>query len=397
MQTFDFDRLIERRATNSYKWDQSETLFGDKDILPLWVADMDFQSPPAVVAALTDRAAHGVYGYTIRPQSYFQAIVDWLKTRHQWDVPQAWLATCPGVVTALSMLIQQFTAADDAIVVQTPVYYPFFDVVRMNGRTLIENPLLIEDGIYKIDFHLLEQQFASGVKMMLLCSPHNPGGRVWSVDELHELGRLCLKYGVLVVSDEIHCDLVMPGHRHVPLASLSPELAQCTITCIAPSKTFNMPGISTSTVIIPNEQLRRRYTFALKTLSLHLESYFAVTALEKAYTEGAPWLDAMLAYVADNLTYLEHFFVEHLPQLKVMRPQATYLVWIDYRALGLTTAEMKELMFKQAKVAFSDGTAFGGEGYIRINIACPRAILQEGLARFQRALAPVMASLPRTT
>lgn len=386
MQSFDFDRIIDRRGTNSYKWDQSETLFGDKDILPLWVADMDFQSPPAVVAALSARAAHGIYGYTIRPQAYFDAIVGWLQRRHQWEVPHAWLATCPGVVTALSLFIQQFTAPEDTIVIQTPVYYPFFDVVRMNGRTLLENPLLLEDGEYRMDFAALEQQFAGGVKMMLLCSPHNPGGRVWTVAELTELGRLCLKYNVLVVSDEIHCDLVLPGYAHVPLASLSPELAQCTVTCIAPSKTFNMPGISTSTIIIPNDQIRRKYNYALKTLSLHLESYFAVTALTTAYNEGEVWLDAMLQYVADNLTYLEQFFRDRLPSLKVMRPQATYLVWIDYRPLGLTTAQMKDIMFKQAKVAFSDGTVFGGEGYIRINIACPRAILQEGLERFRQAL-----------
>jgi cystathionine beta-lyase len=384
--SFDFDQIIDRFGTNSYKWDQSEALFGDKDILPLWVADMDFQSPPAVVEALTQRAAHGVYGYTIRPQSYFDAILNWLQRRHQWSVPQEWLATCPGVVTALSLLIQTLTKPSEQILIQTPVYYPFFDVVQLNERTLIENPLILEDGIYRMDFEHLEQQFASGVKLMLLCSPHNPGGRVWEMEELSRLGELCLKYKVWIVSDEIHFDLVMPGHKHVPIATLSEALAQCTITCIAPSKTFNMPGISTSTLIIPNSTVRRNYVKALKTLSLHLESYFAVTALEKAYTEGEAWLDGAISYIHENYLYLEQFFAAHLPQFKVMKPQATYLVWIDYRGMDMSAAEMKDLMFNKAKVAFSDGTVFGGEGFLRINIACPRAILTEGLQRFHQAV-----------
>lgn len=387
-ERFDFDRIIDRRGTNSYKWDQSQALFGDPDILPLWVADMDFQSPPEVVEALAERAAHGVYGYTIRPQSYFDAIMNWLEKRHGWRVPQEWLATCPGVVTALSLLIQTLTEPGDKILIQTPVYYPFFDVVQLNERTLVENPLLLEGGIYRMDFDHLEAQLAAGVKLILLCSPHNPGGRVWEAAELNRLGELCLKYNVWIVSDEIHFDLVLPGYKHVPIASLSEALAERTITCIAPSKTFNMPGISTSTLIIPNSIVRRRYVKALKTLSLHLESYFAVTALEKAYTEGGEWLDAARDYIQGNLDYLWSFFADRLPQFKVMRPQATYLVWIDFRELGLSSAKMKDIMFKEAKVAFSDGTVFGGEGFLRINIACPRAILEEGLRRFAQAMEP---------
>ncbi len=386
MQTFDFDRLHDRRGTNSYKWDQSEALFGDKDILPLWVADMDFQSPPEVVKALTERAQHGVYGYTIRPQSYFDSLLEWLKRRHQWEVPQDWLATSPGVVTALSLLIHTLTDKGDAIVIQTPVYYPFFDVIQLNERMLVENPLIIENGLYRMDFELLERQFAAGAKMLLLCSPHNPGGRVWEQEELIRLGELCLKYRVWIVSDEIHFDLVLPGHKHIPIASLSSELAQQTITCIAPSKTFNMPGISTSTLIIPDERVRRNYVRALKTLSLHLESYFACTAFEVAYRHGDAWLDSALQYIQDNIRYLEHFFIEHFPQFKVMSPQATYLVWIDYRDTQLSAAQMKDIMFKQAKVAFSDGTVFGGEGFLRINVACPRSILAEALERFRHAI-----------
>lgn len=386
MQQFDFDRVIERRGTSSYKWDQSLALFGDADVLPLWVADMDFMSPPAVVEALQARAAHGVYGYTIRQQPYFDAILGWLKNRHDWDVPQSWLATSPGVVTALALLIQTLTDEKDQIVIQTPVYYPFFDMIQLNGRKLIENPLRLEDGIYRMDFELLEQQFAAGAKMILFCSPHNPGGRVWSVEELTQLGELCVKYNVWLVSDEIHFDLVFSGHKHIPIASLSDDIAQKTITCIAPSKTFNMPGISTSTLIIANDQVRRKYVHSLKALSLHLESYFAAVALEKAYTEGAEWLDAVVQYIESNIDYLMQFFAEKMPNLTVMKPQATYLVWIDVRSLGMTSTELKDMMFKQAKVAFNEGSMYGGDGFLRINVACPRAILEEGLNRFYAAL-----------
>lgn len=384
---YDFDKVIDRRHTASLKWDAVEKRFGSSDILPLWVADMDFPSPPEVVAALTERAKHGMYGYTIRPQSFYDAILGWLKRRHQWDVRQEWLAFAPGVVTALSVLVSILTEPGERVLIQPPVYYPFFDVVRQNGRELVEQPLVLRDGRYVMDWDDLERKLASGVKLMLLCSPHNPGGRVWSREELQTLGELCRKYQVKVVSDEIHADLVYPGHRHIPLASLSPELAQNTVTCLSPSKTFNLAGIKTAVVVIPHPQLRRKYQERMHLLSLHEENCFAVTALQAAYTQGEGWLEELLAYLQGNLAFLQEFADRHLPGMRVMQPEGTYLVWLDCRSLGMDPQRLKEWMYEEAKVALNEGSMFGqnGRGFLRLNIACPRTLLREGLERMRRA------------
>jgi len=387
--SYDFNRRIDRRHTRSYKWDQSEKLFGRPDILPLWVADMDFASPPAVRAALEKRAALGLYGYSIHPDSYFEAIIGWYRRRHGWTLERSWICDAPSVVTSLSIAVELFSEPGSKVVLQSPVYYPFYDVIRNNGRIVAKNPLLIQDGRFAMDYAQLESLFKEGAKLLLLCNPHNPGGRIWDKEELLRLGELCLKYGVTVVSDEIHCDLALPGHKHIPFASLSPELANITLTCLAATKTFNLPGLQTSFVVASNPNMRRRFDARIKTLALHMASHFAQDAVEAAYTEGEAWLDEMLDYVAGNLDYAIGYLAEHLPEVKPMRPDGTYLLWLDCRGLQLDVRGLKDLMYNKAGVAFNEGSIFGeeGEGWLRINLACPRAVVEEALERFCRAAA----------
>jgi len=385
---YDFDRRIDRTGTASYKWDQSERLFGRSDILPLWVADMDFEPPQEVVEAIKRRAEHGIYGYTVRTQGYYDAIIGWLSRRHQWRIEQEWLSSSPGVVPALSLMVQTFTEPGDGVILQSPVYYPFYDVILMNGRKVVNNPLLLKEGRYEIDFELLEEQAAGGAKMLLLCSPHNPGGRVWTREELERIAEICEKHGLLVVADEIHHDLVFSGHKHVPYASLSEACAQHSVTCIAPSKTFNLAGLQAAAVIIPNADIRRKYNAALKTLSIHMESYFGLTATEASYAYGDEWLDQLLVYLEGNRDALLAYVKEHLPQVKAMSPEGTYMVWMDCTAISDKPQELKRLMFEKAGVAFSEGSVFGeqGAGYLRVNLACPRSLLLEGLEKFSKAV-----------
>lgn len=386
---YDFDTLIDRTNTASYKWDQSANLFGSEDIVPMWVADMDFPAPEEVVAAIKQRASLGIYGYTIKTQSYYDAIMNWQKRRHQWEIQQEWISTSPGVVPALTILIEVLTEPGDGVMIQSPVYYPFYEVIRMNDRVIIENELLVENGKYVMDFEALEAQMAAGAKLMLFCSPHNPGGRVWTRDELKRLEQLALQYNVVVISDEIHGDMTFKGHEHIPLASLSEEMARNTVTCIAPSKTFNLAGLQTANVILPDARIRQLYNRRLKALSLHMESYFGGIALESAYHYGEAWLDQLMIYLENNLDTLIAFFAEHLPQCQVMRPEGTYLVWVDCRAISEDPSELRKIMFHEAGVAFSDGSVFGkeGEGFLRINIGCPRSLMMKGLERFAAAVA----------
>lgn len=386
---YNFDQHYNRRGTNSYKWDQSEKLFGDRDILPLWVADMDFQCAPAIVEAITERAAQGIYGYTVKTEAYTNAITNWFKRRHGWEIQPEWLTDCPGIVPALSIAVDRFSEPDSPVILQSPVYYPFYDVIRMNGRQIADNPLVLQNSRYTMDYGQLEEQMQAGAKLMLLCSPHNPGGRVWSREELIQLGELCQKYDVTVVSDEIHCDIVHKGHKHIPFASISEEFAQMSLTCIAPTKTFNIPGIPISFIVTPNPKLKRSFDHKLKTLSIHMVNFFAPTIVEACYNESEEWLDQMVEYVAANADYAIDFIQERLPQISAMRPEGSYLLWVDCRNLNLDTAGIKDLMHKQAKVAFNEGSTFGpqtGQGFVRINLACPRSTLQEALERFANAI-----------
>jgi cysteine-S-conjugate beta-lyase len=384
---YDFDKVIDRTNTASYKWDQSKKMFGRDDVLPLWVADMDFQAPKEVVEAITRRAEHGLYGYTIRTQEYYDAIIGWLSRRHDWKIEQEWITSSPGVVPAMSIIVQAFTEPGDNIILQSPVYYPFYDVIQLNGRKVVDNPLLFNDGRYSMDFDLLERQAREGAKMLLLCSPHNPGGRVWTREELQRVGDICAKYNILVVADEIHHDLVYPGYKHIPFASLSESFAQQSITCIAPSKTFNLAGLAAAVVIIPNAEHRKKFNHLLKTLSLHMETYFGLTAIESAYTYGDEWLDQLIEYLEGNLELLIQFVGEHLPQVNVVKPEGSYLVWLDCRGISEDPQTLKKLMWEQARVAFNEGSMFGkqGAGFLRVNIACPRSLLLKALEQFAAA------------
>jgi cystathionine beta-lyase len=385
---YDFDRVIDRTGTASYKWDQSEKLFGHSDVLPLWVADMDFEPPQEVVDEIRRRAKQGVYGYTIRTPEYFEAVSGWLKRRHHWDIRHEWITSSPGVVPALSLIVHTFTQPGDKVILQSPVYYPFYDVIKMNGRNVVDNALVLRDGRYEMDFDLLENQAADGAKLLLLCSPHNPGGRVWTREELTRIGDICVSHGVLVVADEIHHDLVFRGHEHIPFAGIKDEFAQISFTCIATSKTFNLAGLQAASVIIPNDELRRLYNQTIKTFSIHMESYFGLSSVVAGYTHGDEWLEQLIDYLQGNLTYMLDFVANRLPEISVIRPDATYLVWMDCRAISEDPADLKKLMYDEARVAFTEGSVFGkqGEGYLRVNIACPRSILAEALERFASAV-----------
>jgi cystathionine beta-lyase len=386
--SFDFDRKIDRFNTKSYKWDQSEKLFGHADVLPLWVADMDFESPREAVEAIQRRAAEGIYGYTIRDAGYVQSIVNWFERRHKWTIQPEWLTDTPGIVPALAVAVQAFTQAGDSIVIQSPVYYPFFDVIRMNERTLVDSPLIERNGRFEMDFVSLEQAFRAGAKVMLLCNPHNPGGRVWTRGELEQVATLAEQYDVLVVSDEIHCDMIMPGHVFTPFASVSEAATNRSIVTLAPSKTFNLPGLQTAFTAIANPRIKRIFDKHVKALSIHMVNFFGPVATEACYTHGDAWLDALTVYIAGNVEVAVAFIESRLPQIQVMRPEGTYLLWLDCRELGLDVAGLKDLMFNQARVAFSEGSVFGpsGVGRLRINLACPRALLMQALEQFAQAI-----------
>lgn len=386
-----FDRVPNRRNTNSYKWDQSARLFGSGDILPLWVADMDFESPPAVKAAVEKRAAEGIYGYTVMPEEGLDAVAGWFARRHGWALRKEWLSSVTGIVTALSLSVELFSEPGSRVILQSPVYYPFYDVIKMNGRQVAVNPLLKRNGRYEMDYAHLEGLMKDGAKLLLLCSPHNPGGRVWEREELVRLGELCRRYGVIIVSDEIHADLAYPGHKHIPIASVSPELADITVTCIAPTKTFNLPGIPIAFMAAANKDLKRKIDHRIKALSLHMTGFFTPDLLNAAYNESEGWLDGLLAYLKGNIDFAVRYLAEHLPQVKPMVPESTYLLWVDCTGLGLDVAGLKDLMYQKAGVAFNEGSTYGeeGKGHLRINVACPRSTLEEGLSRFVRAAAAV--------
>lgn len=395
---YNFDQEIDRRGTNAAKWDvvKQGNRFMPVDkmppdphgrrLLPLWVADMDFTCPQPVIDALAARVQHGIFGYGWPGPAYFQAVVDWMARRHGWTVEPDWIVPTPGVVPALNMLVRTFAAPGQRVVVQPPVYYPFYTAVSNNAAVLAQNPLLIVDGRYSMDYAGLEALLAEpDVSMLILCSPHNPVGRVWTVDELRRLGELCLAHDVLVVADEIHGDLIYPGQRFTPYATLGEAFAAKAVICSAPSKTFNLAGLATSNIIIPNRELRVRFERTLNCNGLHGVNTFGMVALQAAYAHGEEWLAQVMDYIAGNLRYLQAYVAEHLPQITVVDPEGTYLVWLDCRGLGLDKDALEQLMLGEARVFLDEGYVFGpeGEGFERINIACPRSILAEALERIK--------------
>ncbi|MEN8201883.1 MAG: PatB family C-S lyase [Bacteroidota bacterium] len=380
---YDFDKLIDRKDTASVKYDLTEKLFGRSDVLPMWVADMDFEVPEFIIEALSERIKHRVFGYTFRPDSFFETIASWISRRHGWDIGPETIAFSPGIVPALNMCIIEFTDPGDAVVVQPPVYFPFFSAVSNHGRKLIHNQLLEENGHYMIDYDALEESFRKGAKMFFLCNPHNPVGRVWTRTELERLADLCVRYQVLVVSDEIHSDLVLGGRKHIPLASLDKEIADLTLTCMAPSKTFNLAGLYTSMVIATNPELKKRYEIVLDAVHVGGDNIFGQLALEAAYTYGDEWLDQLLVYLEKNYQLLYRQLTSSVPGLIVSPLEATYLVWLDFSFLGKSDSELKEFMIRQAGLGLNDGPMFGpgGEQHQRMNIATPHSVLEEGIGR----------------
>ncbi len=388
---YDFDRIVERRGTGSFKWDTNQERFGRDDLIPFWVADMDFASPQPVTEAMKRRLEHPVYGYSARDDDYFSAVTGWLSSRHNWQVKREWLAfSPPGVIQAIHILINILTRPGDSVVVQTPAYSPLLNVVTGNGRVLVKNSLKESGGRYMIDFDDLEEKIDSAVSpsLLLFCSPHNPSGRVWDREELVRLSAICSKRDIFVISDEIHADFVFPGKSHLPYGSLSDEALQKSITCISASKTFNISGLQLATLVIADAEIRERYEKAVDVAQLNLDNIFGEVALKAAYTECEEWLDHLLVYLKGNLDMLTAFISEHLPAVKVNRPEGTYLVWLDFRALGLSSAEINRLLVERAGVALYEGREFGEDrdGFFRMNIACPRPLLKEGLTRIGEAL-----------
>ncbi len=385
---YDFDRVIERRHTHSSKWDLGEEIFKGKNLLPMWVADMDFATAPCVVDALKKVAERGIFGYPYRPRSYKEAIKGWMERRHGWGIDTDWLTYSPGVVTALNLCILSYTQPGDSVIIQPPVYYPFSRCIENNGRRVENNPLRYENGRYVMDFDDLDKRASARARMMILSSPHNPVGRVWTREELEKVGEFCVKNDIVLVSDEIHSDLIYKGQRHVPTASISGEISRQTVTCMAPSKTFNLAGLKTSSIIISNPRLRRLYNTMLANLSLGMDNSFGMAALEAAYTGGDEWLDELLVYLQANMEFTLKYFREKIPRIEALASEGTYLLWLDCRKLGLDPAALNDFMLKKAKVWLDEGPLFGpgGEGFQRINIGCPRSILEEGLGRIEKAV-----------
>ncbi len=385
---FNFDKIIERYHTDSVKYDGVYDEFGCGDILPMWVADMDFQAPPAVMEAIREYCDRGVFGYTFRSAEANDAFRDWVKRRYGWDTKQEWLSSSPGIVTALSLAVRAFTQPGERVLIMTPVYPPFYSVVRDNGRKLVYNPLIREEDKYVIDWENLEEGLRGGVRLLILCNSHNPVGRVWTREELQRIGELCCRYDVLIVSDEIHADLALFGHRHTVMASVSDEIAYRTLTAMAPSKTFNIAGIVTSYSIIPNAEIREKFYSFMEAGEFNAGTIFAYTATEAAYTYGAEWLQQMRMYITENVRFVDDYCKSKLPKIKVYPPQASFLVWLDCRDLKLSQADLVSLFQDKAGLLLNDGSMFGpgGEGHMRLNIGCPRSVLSSALDALKKAI-----------
>lgn len=388
---YNFDEIVDRSGSNAIKLEKLKPVFGHEDLIPLWVADMDFKSPPAIIEALKQRVEHGVFGYTLPSDAYTSSIVNWLERRHRWQVKEEHINFVPGVVKGFAFAIDEFTEKGDKIIIQPPVYHPFRIVTTSLGREVVNNPLILENGQYKMDFEGLRRTVSdSDCKMLILCNPHNPGGRVWSPEELGELADICYENNILVVSDEIHADMALPGYQHTPFASVSVKAEEISLTLMAPSKTFNIAGIVSSFAVITNKTIRERYLAYLEPRELQQGTIFAFTATRAAYDECEEWLDQMLDYVQTNIDFVNDYLKENIPEIRAIMPEASFLVWLDCRALSLSQQELVNLFVEKAHLALNNGTMFGpgGEGFMRLNVGCPRTILEKGLNNLKKAVHP---------
>ena len=386
MKHYNFDEIIERRGTDCVKYDLLETIFGNGEALPLWVADTDFRIPDFIMDALRQRMNHEILAYSYRPESYFEAIINWMDRKHGWKIEKEMITSSPGVVSAVTMLIMALSEPGDKVIVQPPVYFPFFSSIKGSGRKMLENPLMLKDGRYTFDFENLRQIIDPQTKLLILCSPHNPGGMVWKREELEELSRICTENGIVIVSDEIHADLVFSGNKHIPIPMISEEIAMNSAVLMAASKTFNVAGLSTAFVIIPNKKLRVKYERVLHTVHIEGGNIFGNIATEAALKNGYDWVSQLMAYLEDNYNFMETFLATRMPKVKIMKPEATFLVWLDFSAYNLTEIQLGKILIKGG-VALNNGTKFGtgGDGYFRLNFGCPRAILEEGLVKMEQA------------
>jgi len=381
---YNFDEKINREGTESVKYDLRNNVFGKADVIPMWVADMDFRTPDFIREAVIERAKYDVYGYTFREDAYFEAIAAWIRRRHQWDVRKEWMTYTPGVVAAFNMAVLGLTKEGDEVIIQPPVYPPFFHAVESHGRKLVTNPLIDTDDGFIMDYELLEKQ-AKTAKMLILSNPHNPVGRCWTRDELKRLGDICMRNNVLVFSDEIHCDLVLPGHKHVPFASICEEFAQHSLTAHAASKTFNLAGMATSTIIVPNEELRKTYVNFVESTEIHLGNIFGKIATKTAMEKGEEWLQQLLVYIQGNIDYVVDYINKELPKIRVHKAEATYMLWLDFSAYNLDNKELNHKMIFEAGLGLNNGKEFGkqGEKCLRINLACPRSVVAEAMKRIK--------------
>lgn len=383
---YDFDTIVDRYNTGSVKYDTAERSGMPADVMPMWVADMDFRAPDEIVSRMRQLCDFGVYGYTMVTDSYFDAVRNWFSSRFDWEVERKWLVTTPGVVFALSAAVKAFTEPGEGVLIQRPVYYPFTEVVENNGRVVVNSSLRYDKGSYAIDYEDLEAKLArDDVKLMLICSPHNPVGRVWTRDELSKVCRLCLKYNVKMVSDEIHADFVFANREHVPLASLSEQVRENCVVCTAPSKSFNLAGLQISNIFIPNRDMRHAFRRELEKTGLFGVNMVGLCACQAAYESGGEWLDQLKEYLEGNIQFLKSFVNEHMPRIKVVDTEGTYLVWMDLQELNLV--DQKDFIVNKAGLWLDTGSMFGdeGRGFERINVACPRAVLEEALNRLKRA------------
>jgi cystathionine beta-lyase len=386
---YNFDEIIDRRGTDAVKVDRCKALFGTEDVLPLWVADMDFRTPDFVLETIRQRLDHPILGYSVPPVNFKASFVKWVREHHNWDITEAQTGFVPGIVPALSFAVQCFTDPGDEIIVQPPVYYPFFNVIRNNKRVVVTNPLKEENGQFVMDLADFEAKITDRTRLFILCNPHNPGGKVWSAETLKKVDELCTRHNILVVSDEVHADMVHRAYTHVPYATVSESAANGSVTFMAPTKVFNMPGIVSSSYIIQDTELRNRFAHFLEAAEMNTGNLFAYLTTVACYEQGEAWRVAMLDYVMGNIRYIVDYLATHLPQIKPMIPEASFLIWLDCRELGMETDELHQFFALKAGLGLNKGSVFGegGDYHLRMNVACPRSILEKAMAQLSTAIA----------
>lgn len=384
---YNFDEVIDRSTNRSAKYDERKKKFGTQDVIPLWIADMDFRTAQPIIDALKNKAEEGIFGYTSRPDSYYEALCGWKKRHNDWDIDKSMISFNLGVVPALSSMVNVFTEPNDKVLILTPVYSEFYDVTESWGREVIECQMVEKDGSWNLDFADFEKK-AKEAKMFFLCSPHNPLGIVWSREELVKMCEICIANNVLIVSDEIHSDLIFHGKKHIPTATLSPEIAAHVITCVSATKTFNLAGLQASATIFPNQELKAQYDKFWFSLDIHRNTPFSSVAMEAAFNEGEEWLEQLLEYISGNFDFIEAYCKENIPQIKPNVPDATYLVWLDCRGLGMSNEELRTFMIEKAGLGLNEGWSFGRSlsGYMRLNAACPRSTIERALKQLKAAV-----------